>query len=252
MIKRAFDFAASALGPAAAQPRARHGGAGSVARGWAAGAVPAGAHRPRWAAVSDAEIPQHGEGRRRPRTLLHARDVTMHHARGPLHPPHESGRAAAAHQRAQGRDRPRRTAPRPCRRSKACAPEDWALRCNVRPGLTGLAQALYRSDCTERERLEADLRYVPRGLVRVGPEDPLVDAGPAQRSGRRTEHVRHFWLLEPTARRARRRGAARDGAGPAAPRRRRRHPPRPGARRRGRQPAAVHHRPRGRTPTLRP
>ncbi|MCI4440798.1 sugar transferase [Tibeticola sp.] len=40
------------------------------------------------------------------------------------------------------------------------APEDWALRCSVRPGLTGLAQALYRSDCTERERLEADLRYV--------------------------------------------------------------------------------------------
>jgi len=30
----------------------------------------------------------------------------------------------------------------------------------VRPGITGLAQALYRSDATEAQRLEADLRYV--------------------------------------------------------------------------------------------
>lgn len=37
---------------------------------------------------------------------------------------------------------------------------DWAERCRVRPGITGLAQALYRSDCTEQQRLEADLRYV--------------------------------------------------------------------------------------------
>ena len=36
---------------------------------------------------------------------------------------------------------------------------DWALRCSVRPGITGLAQALYRSDSTEVQRLEADLRY---------------------------------------------------------------------------------------------
>lgn len=40
------------------------------------------------------------------------------------------------------------------------APADWALRCSVRPGITGLAQALYRSDSTEQERLQADLRYV--------------------------------------------------------------------------------------------
>ena len=38
-------------------------------------------------------------------------------------------------------------------------PADWAERCSVRPGITGLAQALYRSDSTEAQRLEADLRY---------------------------------------------------------------------------------------------
>lgn len=36
---------------------------------------------------------------------------------------------------------------------------DWTLRCSVRPGITGLAQALYRSDSTMPQRLEADLRY---------------------------------------------------------------------------------------------
>ena len=38
-------------------------------------------------------------------------------------------------------------------------PVDWAQRCSVRPGITGLAQALYRSDSTEAQRLEADLRH---------------------------------------------------------------------------------------------
>ena len=36
---------------------------------------------------------------------------------------------------------------------------DWAERCSVRPGITGLAQALYRSQSTETERVAADLRY---------------------------------------------------------------------------------------------
>jgi lipopolysaccharide/colanic/teichoic acid biosynthesis glycosyltransferase len=36
---------------------------------------------------------------------------------------------------------------------------DWAQRCSVRPGITGLAQALYRSDSSEAQRLDADLRY---------------------------------------------------------------------------------------------
>jgi lipopolysaccharide/colanic/teichoic acid biosynthesis glycosyltransferase len=37
---------------------------------------------------------------------------------------------------------------------------DWALRCSVRPGITGLAQALLRSEGTEDQRRELDLRYV--------------------------------------------------------------------------------------------
>lgn len=42
---------------------------------------------------------------------------------------------------------------------------DWAQRCSVRPGITGLAQALYRSDSTEAQRLEADLRYTRESSV---------------------------------------------------------------------------------------
>lgn len=36
---------------------------------------------------------------------------------------------------------------------------DWAQRCSVRPGITGLAQALLRSQATEAQRLALDLRY---------------------------------------------------------------------------------------------
>ncbi len=36
---------------------------------------------------------------------------------------------------------------------------DWALRCSVRPGITGLAQARLRSAATEAERLALDLQY---------------------------------------------------------------------------------------------
>ena len=39
-------------------------------------------------------------------------------------------------------------------------PADWRLRCSVRPGITGLAQALLRSQATPQQRLELDLRYV--------------------------------------------------------------------------------------------
>jgi lipopolysaccharide/colanic/teichoic acid biosynthesis glycosyltransferase len=39
-------------------------------------------------------------------------------------------------------------------------PQDWAERCSVRPGLTGLAQALIRSEGEEGERLALDLQYV--------------------------------------------------------------------------------------------
>ena len=36
---------------------------------------------------------------------------------------------------------------------------DWAQRCSVRPGITGLAQVVLRSNGTEAERLALDLRY---------------------------------------------------------------------------------------------
>jgi lipopolysaccharide/colanic/teichoic acid biosynthesis glycosyltransferase len=36
---------------------------------------------------------------------------------------------------------------------------DWALRCSVRPGITGLAQATLRSRATPQQRLALDLRY---------------------------------------------------------------------------------------------
>ena len=39
------------------------------------------------------------------------------------------------------------------------APEDWVRRCSVRPGITGLAQALHRSEATSEQRLMLDLQY---------------------------------------------------------------------------------------------
>jgi lipopolysaccharide/colanic/teichoic acid biosynthesis glycosyltransferase len=41
-------------------------------------------------------------------------------------------------------------------------PDDWALRCSVRPGITGLAQATLRSAATPEQRLAADLDYARR------------------------------------------------------------------------------------------
>ena len=38
--------------------------------------------------------------------------------------------------------------------------EDWTVRCAVRPGITGLAQVVLRSEGTEMQRLALDLRYV--------------------------------------------------------------------------------------------
>lgn len=38
--------------------------------------------------------------------------------------------------------------------------QDWALRCSVRPGITGLAQVELRSEGTEDQRRALDLRYV--------------------------------------------------------------------------------------------
>lgn len=45
------------------------------------------------------------------------------------------------------------------------APGDWAQRCSVRPGITGLAQAVIRSEATPDQRLALDLRYVQESSV---------------------------------------------------------------------------------------
>ncbi|HWI81349.1 sugar transferase [Ramlibacter sp.] len=41
----------------------------------------------------------------------------------------------------------------------------WAQRCSVRPGITGLAQAMLRSSATPEERLALDLRYASEHSV---------------------------------------------------------------------------------------
>lgn len=41
----------------------------------------------------------------------------------------------------------------------------WDQRCSVQPGITGLAQALLRSEGTEAQRLELDLRYARQSSV---------------------------------------------------------------------------------------
>lgn len=38
--------------------------------------------------------------------------------------------------------------------------QEWELRCSVRPGITGLAQALLRSEATQEQRVGLDLQYV--------------------------------------------------------------------------------------------
>ena len=52
----------------------------------------------------------------------------------------------------------------PAQRGQYAAGE-WAERCRVRPGITGLAQALLRSSGTEADRLALDLRYVREASV---------------------------------------------------------------------------------------
>ena len=42
---------------------------------------------------------------------------------------------------------------------------DWAQRCSVRPGITGLAQALLRSEATEAQRLALDLSYTRQASI---------------------------------------------------------------------------------------
>ncbi len=46
------------------------------------------------------------------------------------------------------------------------APEDWRRRHNVRPGVTGLAQARLRSSATSEQRLALDLDYAANASLR--------------------------------------------------------------------------------------
>ena len=47
------------------------------------------------------------------------------------------------------------------------ASADWDQRCSVRPGITGLAQALVRSEGTPEQRLALDLRYTHAVSLRL-------------------------------------------------------------------------------------
>jgi lipopolysaccharide/colanic/teichoic acid biosynthesis glycosyltransferase len=44
-------------------------------------------------------------------------------------------------------------------------PQEWKLRCSVRPGITGLAQARLRSSATREQRTALDLEYASRAGV---------------------------------------------------------------------------------------
>lgn len=43
--------------------------------------------------------------------------------------------------------------------------EEWKLRYSVRPGITGLAQAIYRSDATFQQRKDLDFHYIRNSSI---------------------------------------------------------------------------------------
>ena len=57
----------------------------------------------------------------------------------------------------------------------------WVERCSVRPGITGLAQVLFRSEATHEQRLAADLRYAREVSVWL---DLQILVGTVKRLGR--------------------------------------------------------------------
>ena len=57
----------------------------------------------------------------------------------------------------------------------------WVERCSVRPGVTGLAQVLFRSEATHEQRLAADLRYAREVSVWL---DLQILVGTVKRLGR--------------------------------------------------------------------
>jgi len=54
---------------------------------------------------------------------------------------------------------------------------DWAQRCSVRPGITGLAQAALRSDATPEQRLALDLQYAREHGLRMDAKILLLTLG---------------------------------------------------------------------------
>ena len=54
---------------------------------------------------------------------------------------------------------------------------DWETRCRVRPGITGLAQALLRSEATPEQRLALDLQYVREQGIRLDAKILLLTLG---------------------------------------------------------------------------
>ena len=59
---------------------------------------------------------------------------------------------------------------------------DWAKRCSVRPGITGLAQAQLRSEATPEQRLALDLEYAEQAGVWL--DLKIIGATVARLSGR--------------------------------------------------------------------
>ncbi len=57
------------------------------------------------------------------------------------------------------------------------APADWALRCSVRPGITGLAQAQLRSEASPAQRLALDLQYAREHSVGMDVRIVLMTLG---------------------------------------------------------------------------
>ncbi len=54
---------------------------------------------------------------------------------------------------------------------------DWAARCSVRPGITGLAQARLRSEATPEQRLALDLQYAREASLGLDLKIMLWTAG---------------------------------------------------------------------------